>query len=180
MRKFFAIQICLLLCCSSGKYLGFYNEKTHTFRSEEYSCEIKLPGDEGWNVALKKVPEGDFFFEAYRPGKIITVLAAAETLNSDLEDYFILLKLTNKIEQLEGYKFVGKRTQKINNNPAVVFIYSATIDDQEIGKQEFTYTNALLKKGKINYRLIVYTLTEAYERKIDYINEILNGFKITE
>lgn len=171
---------CLFLFCAETKLAGKYNEDTYTFKEPDCYYELKLPSLPGWEIPTEKNPEKDIIFEARNTGKILYVFLAAESLNSDIEDYFLLLKLSNKLEQQEGYRLLEKSIEKVNGEPCLQFVYSAEISDNEIGTQNFTYTNALFKKHGINYRLMVYTLTDAYQRKKELINSIIHGFYLKE
>jgi hypothetical protein len=163
------------VACTQGLATGKFDSKSNLFRSNKYHCELQLPAGDSWKTIAQN--QKDIIFEAYNTPKIIYVFIAAESLNTELEDYFLLLKMSNKFDQREGYQFIGKTMEKVNGEEGLRFIYSAEIADEQIGKQQFTYDNVLFKSRGMNYRLIIYTLSDAYERKREYINQIIQGFK---
>jgi hypothetical protein len=176
----FLLLNCFFFACSSHKLAGRFEDKNLLFSSAEFRCSLQLPKVDGWRHEENRKENGDIIFEIYNPSKILYVFLAAESLNSSLEDYFLLVKMSNKFDQREDYRFFGKSNETINEREALRFVYSAQIATDDIGKDDFTYTTVLFKNGPLNYRLMVYTLTDAFERKKEMIDEIVHGFRIME
>jgi len=136
-----------------------------------------LPEISGWINTPRKIRDGDIIFEARNPGKIIYLFLSVETLNSDLEDYYLLLKVANKLDAHEGFRHYGKSLEVINDEKTLKYVYSVLINDPKVGQLDVTYTNYLFKKYEMNYRLVIYTLSENYEKKRNIIEGIANGFR---
>lgn len=172
-----ALFAVIAFSCSSHKPVAdfSFHEEKNRFRSDRYGCEMQLPMPEEWNTEPVSEEQSDIVFHASHPGKILYVFLAAESLNSDLEDYFLLLKVSNQLDRREGYELHGKRLEQVNGEPALRFVYTAEIEDPELGATRFTYVNVLFRRGPVNFRLMVYTLTEAFERKRDFIEQVIRG-----
>ncbi len=164
-----------LFFCAGNKYKEIPVNNSNKYISKEYNFEIELPGESKWKVKEEKV--GDIVFEADNIGKILYVFVAVESLNSDIEDYYLLLKLSNKLDQQKGVNLIGENIGILNGEKYLKFVYTADIEDEKIGLRNFTYTNVLLKKFGLNYRLMIYTLTDGFERKKELINDIIERFR---
>jgi len=170
------ILLLAFLNCSP-KGAGVYDAKQSQFRSARYKCQLNLPASERWQAQACADAQSGIIFEASNPSGLLYLFVAAETLNSNLEDYYLLLKVSNRLEQKPGYEYYGRSSETLQGTPALRFIYASDVEDSAIGRQRFVYVNVLLKNGKTNYRLIVYTLHEAYERKKDLIEQVVKGFR---
>jgi hypothetical protein len=166
--------------CGGAKTIGRFDAQTSTFRAGEYGCSWALPSGIEWEPTARRKREPDVLFEASSPSKLLFVFLGAESLDAELEDYFLMLKVKNRFDQRKGYTFFGKTSESVNGAPALRFVYSANVGQGETGEGEFTYANVLLKNRGYNFRLIVYTLSEAYERKRETIDAIIRGFQFME
>jgi len=81
----------IVISCSSVKLTGSYDRNNNVFVSKKYNFIFRLP--KGCNWKIDNTQNGDIIFNATDIGKLIYVYVAAESLNSSLEDYFLLLKL---------------------------------------------------------------------------------------
>lgn len=165
------------LACAPMGGGDLYDHEARRFRSEKNHCELTLPSGDQWQGRAARDISTGIIFEASNPSKLLYLFFAAETLNSDLEDYYLLLKVSNRLEEKPSYEFFGQSTESIQGVRALRFVYAADVDDAGIGRQRFVYVNVLYKKGKRNYRLIVYTLQEAYDRRKDLIEQVIKGVR---
>ena len=165
------------LTCAPMGGRDLYDSQSCRFRSEKNRCELTLPSGDQWQGRAPGDASTGIIFEASNPSKLLYLFFAAETLNSDLEDYYLLLKMSNRLDQKPAYEFFGQSTESVQGVEALRFVYAADVDDTSIGRQRFVYVNVLFKKGKMNYRLIVYTLQEAYDRKKDLIEQVVQGVR---
>lgn len=163
--------------CAPVATRDLFDASSCRFRSERHGCEITLPADQ-WQGHSNDDSKTGIIFEASAPSKLVYLFFAAETLNSDLEDYYLLLKISNRLDQKPSYEFFGQSIETVQGERALRFVYAADVDDASIGRQRFVYVNVLFKKGKTNYRLIVYTLQEAYDRKKEMIEQIIQGVRL--
>ncbi len=127
---------------------------------------------------MRKNKKSDIFFEAHNQLNLIYLFLAAEQVETSLEDYLILLKFANNIENQPHFEKLKEEKKMINGQPALIYSYSADVDFSELGKSNMTYMLAILRGPTWTYRLVIYTLSEAYDRKTDLIETILAGFEI--
>ncbi len=208
-----AFILILLLCmCSStkqGQAIPPVKDDKLTYVNKGGHISLELPKIKGWTTG---VPSEDFarniVFGAVHVGKIINLILSIEPLNSDLEDYYILVKKANDFEKRSGFKKMALDTFTLNGEKALKFTYMAnvvSIDSALLNLYDslandstsdslveedtttypspykftaYVYTNIFMKYDEFNYWLEVSTLEEGYDRRKPFIDELIKGLKI--
>jgi hypothetical protein len=173
-----AILLVLAGCGPKPKLTGEYDDKTLVYRNPDFSCEFRLPDMQGWQGSIVNLD--DVIFYAFHQGQILDVFFGVESINSDLSDYLLLLRKTHKYDELPGYYDLGTDTLTINGLPCLKYVYMANHSTENLGTNNYTFVNVFYKHKYFNYRIIVYTLSEVYEKKKDIIAQIYNSFKIID
>ena len=212
MAKILLVALLLLAACSSTRQAGpLLKDDNLTFTDKADHIELKLPRVKGWNAGIPSKDElaRNIVYGAVHVGKILNLVLSVEALNSDLEDYYILIKKENTFEKRPGYKLLALDSFTLNGRKAMRFVYKADVlsldssilyDDTSssdstgdslaaadstdtlspIIHTPYVYTNIFAKHNEFDFWLEVSTLEEGYERRKPFIEDVVKGLKVLE
>jgi hypothetical protein len=99
-----------------------------TYVNKISRIELRLPRIRGWTAGI---PEKDLarniVYGAIHMGKILNLVLSVEPLNSDLEDYFILIRRANDFEGRPGYQKMALDTFTLSGQKALRYVYKADV-----------------------------------------------------
>jgi hypothetical protein len=209
----FVLLAVLAISCSSTRQAGPILENDNLTYLDRANCiELKLPRVKGWTAGIPSREElaRNIVYGAVHVGKILNLVLSVEALNSDLEDYLILLKRANSFDKRPGYKLGSLDSFMLNGQRALRFVYTADVitldssllydDDTLAGdstgdsladedstdtlspilRTPYVYTNVFMKHREFNYWLEISTLEEGYERRKPFIDEVVQGLRVRE
>jgi hypothetical protein len=214
MIKRFPVVAALLIfsACTSTRQTGPLLENDNlTYVNKTSHITLTLPRVKGWNAGIPS--EGlarNIVYGAIHVGKILNLVLSVEPLNSDLEDYYILIKRANDFEKRSGFQKIALDTFTLNGRKAMRFIYKAdvvTIDSSLLYENDtlandstadssaasdstdslspyiytpYVYTNIFMKYDEFDYWLEISSLEEGYERRKPFIEEVMKGLTVIE
>lgn len=155
-----------------------------TFYDTVSRVVLRLPTITGWETQLPdSATHGRVAFLAMHLGKLVNLALTLEPLNSDPQDYFILVNEANRFETRPGYAPIARDTIRLNGKPAIRYAYRAdvelppadTLTDTLPRIRPYVFTNVFYKHRDRNLWLEINTLAETYDRKISFIDSIVNG-----
>ncbi|MFP4521187.1 MAG: hypothetical protein ACLFQK_03495 [Fibrobacterota bacterium] len=167
--------------CGCGPKPHFSQDGT-TYINRDFKCSLSLPGIKGWTYVYpdytKDDRPDDIIFEAEHYGRLINVFLTAQKINSGLEDFLILIKMSENLT--ESSSFREEETVRINVNgvEGIRYIYSAQSEDPGGDGSRYIFINNLFKYREFNYNLIVATLYNEYGRKKELMDKIADGFGV--
>jgi hypothetical protein len=211
MTKFLLISLLLFAACSSTRQAGpLLKDDNLTYTDKANHIELKLPRVKGWNAGIPSKDElaRNIVYGAVHVGKILNLVLSVEALNSDIEDYVILIKRANSFEKRPGYKLMALDSFVLNGRKAMRFVYKADVlsidssmlydDDTLAGDSTadslaaadstdtlspiihtpYVYTNIFTQYNEFDFWLEVSTLEEGYERRKPFIEDVVKGLGV--
>lgn len=155
----------------------YFDEKTHTFCDEIEGCRLRLTNPKGWKVFLSPFtydgdwPEGGIFVAECVPRLIWLVVTVDKILEGmTFEDYLLTVKLR---ENLPSWEEVSREKRMINENET--FIWKVRYKENGV---VCLGTLAFFQRGAKVYVVCIETPEEAYERRREEINEIIQTFNL--
>ncbi|MFH0919447.1 MAG: hypothetical protein V1913_03730 [Fibrobacterota bacterium] len=155
-----------------------------TFTDTASRIVLRLPPVPGWETQIPDTPNvTKVAFIAMHLGKLVNLALSIEPLNSDPQDYFILVNEANQFASRPGYAAVSKDTLRLHGRPVVKYVYRADIElppadtlaDTLPRIRPYVFTNIFYKHRAHSVWLEMNTLGEAYDRKTAFIDSIVNG-----
>lgn len=187
MTGLIRILLPLLLCLGcAGPKKGVLMDYGLTFESREKHVRLALPRMPGWDTTIpgkESALASCVVFGAVHAGKLTNVLLSVEPINSDLEDYFLIINEENGLDRRPGYIDMGMEKISLNGTEALKFTYAADVDlaggqGDSLDLKTFVYTNILAKHEEFNYWLEVSVRSEVYETKKKLVEDIINRFEV--
>jgi hypothetical protein len=198
----FVLFVALFISCSSTRQATpLLKNDNLTYVNKESHVALTLPRIKGWNAGIPA--EGlarNIVYGAVHVGKIMNLVLSVEPLNGDLEDYYILVKRANDFEKRSGFKNMALDSFILNGQKALRFVYQAdviTVDSTLLIEEEdslaaedgsdtlspyvftpYVYTNIFMKYNEFDYWLEISTLGEGYERRKQFIEEVVKGLQV--
>jgi len=186
-KALFPLSVFLFLCAGcAGTEKGVLQDLGLTYESRARHVRLALPRMAGWETSLmgrdSPLPKS-VVFGAVHQGKLVNVILSVEPLNSDLEDYLLIIREANEFDKRPGYQDMGRGDITLNGQPAVKFVYRADVDmaggkGDSLDLKTYVYTNVLMKYNEFNVWLEISTRGEAYERKGKLIEDIYEGLEV--
>jgi hypothetical protein len=155
-----------------------------TFIDTVSRIRLRLPAVTGWETQRSDTPGvSKVAFMAMHLGKLVNLALSLEPLNSEPRDYFILVSEANRFETRPGFAKLSQDTLRLHGKPAVRFVYRSNVElppsegegDTLPRIRSYVFTNVFFQNRDHDAWLEINTLGEAYDRKVAFIDSIVNG-----
>lgn len=179
MFKAFLASLLIIISCTGNKLIKKNNIcGFEVYSNKDLKIKFCLPQKHGWDIDSHKIEsDNNIIFEAVNVAKLIDISLSAEDINSSIEDYYLLIRNINNFD-ING-NLIFKEKIKVNNINAIKFIYKTDIitNQEKNVIRPYIITNIIFKNENYNFWLEIATMKEAYERKKNYIENIINGIR---